>query len=76
MPGDITGLEFYRWIQRTRPELASRVIFSMSGARTDGVAELLAESGCRYIQKPFQVAKFLEVIRQVLEQPAAPALRR
>jgi two-component system NtrC family sensor kinase len=76
MPGEISGIEFYRWIQSTRPELAARVIFSMSGARTDGVAELLAESGCRHIQKPFQVAKFLEVIRQVLEQPAAPALKR
>jgi hypothetical protein len=45
----------------------------MSDARLDEIRSLLDESGCPFIQKPFQVEQFLAVIRRAIGQPA-PAL--
>ena len=66
MPGDISGADLYRWIARHRPQLASRVVFTMSDARADEVRGLLKESGCPAVQKPFQVEEFLGAIRKVI----------
>ena len=76
MPGEITGRALYEWIRRQRPELAGRVVFTVSDATSEEVAALLAESGCPFIQKPFEVDKFLSVVRQVVSQANSSALRR
>ncbi len=76
MPGEISTRDLYQWIAKRQPELANRVIFTVSDARNQEVADLLKESGCSHIQKPFQVASFLQVIRQALEQHPAAILKR
>jgi PAS domain S-box-containing protein len=76
MPGPFPGRELYRWILSNRPELANRVIFTMSDASEEDVKGLLDENGCSFIQKPFAVGKFLEVIRATLERSAGGVLKR
>lgn len=73
MPGDISGTDLYRWIAHHRPALASRVVFTMSDARSDEVRALLKESGCPAVQKPFQVEEFLGAIRRAIGS-AVPAV--
>ena len=76
MPGEVTGRDLYDWIRQQRPELAGRVVFTMSDARGEDVGALLEESGCPFIQKPFEVGKFLTVIRRALAQSVASVLKR
>ena len=76
MPGEVTGRALYKWICWRRPELATRVVFTVSDAASEEVAALLADSGCLFIQKPFEVEKFLAVIRQAVAQMNSSALRR
>jgi two-component system NtrC family sensor kinase len=76
MPGEVSGADLYYWINKQQPARPTRVIFTMSDARTDEVRSLLEESGCAYLQKPFNVEEFLRVIRHVLTemQPASPVV--
>ncbi len=76
MPGEVTGRDLYEWIRRQRPELAGHIVFTMSDARSEEVTALLEESGCPFIQKPFEVEKFLSVIRRALAQSVASVLKR
>ena len=75
MPGEVTGRELYRWICDRYPELVNRVVFTLSDARSEEVAEL-RDIGCALVQKPFEVEGFLRVIRQTLSQPASSPLKR
>ena len=76
MPGGVTGWDLYNWISQRHPELAGRVVFTMSDPRTEEIAELLEESGCPFLQKPFEVEKFLGMVRQALGQTNVSALKR
>ncbi|HEX9761007.1 MAG TPA: response regulator, partial [Candidatus Acidoferrales bacterium] len=71
MPGAISGRHIYEWVESRRPRLHTRVVFTMSDARRDGVRELIESSGCAYLQKPFNVEDFLGVVRQALYQAQA-----
>ena len=75
MPGDITGHELYNWICRRHPELSGRVIFTMSDARAEDIAPLLEQSGCEFVQKPFELEKFLGVVRRVLNHAESMLLK-
>jgi len=68
MPGEVSGQDLYRWIVRHRPQLAPRVVFTMSDARTDDVRALQEESNTPFVQKPFQVEEFVGVIRKIVCQ--------
>jgi two-component system NtrC family sensor kinase len=73
MPGEISGREIYDWVKQHRPELASRIIFTMSDSHRSAVQELLAATGCLHIQKPFHLQEFLNLIRQALKEEPAGA---
>ena len=76
MPGDVNGQDFYYWICERHPALAGRVVFTASDARREEFGALIDESGCALAQKPFEVEKFLGVIRQALSQPAVYPVKR
>ncbi|HYL09101.1 MAG TPA: PAS domain S-box protein [Candidatus Acidoferrales bacterium] len=76
MPGEITGKELYDWISRQHPDLAGRVVFTMSDARSDEVKASLEGKGCQVIQKPFDLESFSRAIYRGLRRATAPALRR
>ncbi|MGH9789687.1 MAG: hybrid sensor histidine kinase/response regulator, partial [Candidatus Acidiferrales bacterium] len=65
MPGEISGEELVAWIERHRPALASRVVFTMSDADDNKVRALLRRTGCRYLQKPFRLQNLVAVLQKV-----------
>jgi DNA-binding NtrC family response regulator len=76
VPGEVTGRDLYSWICLEHPELASRVVFTMSDAGSDDIAAFLEETGCPFVHKPFEVEKFLGVVRRALGQTDSSALKR
>ncbi len=76
MPGEVTGRELYEWISKRDPDLASRMVFTTSDARSDEVKALAEEKGRQVVQKPFDMEGFSKAIQQALRQGSAPALRR
>jgi hypothetical protein len=66
MPGEISSSSLYEWIRENRPELAQRVVFTMSDAGALESTALLERSGAPHIQKPFEVDSFWRVVRQAL----------
>jgi two-component system NtrC family sensor kinase len=75
MPGAVTGRALYEWVRTYRPELAHRVVFTMSGAAGDDSPDLFKQSGCAHIQKPFEVEGFWRVVRNTLVEAESPALK-
>jgi two-component system NtrC family sensor kinase len=69
MPGKVSGAGLYRWIARHRPQLAARVVFTMSDANAAEIRPLLEESGCPAVQKPFPVEELLAAVRKVARCP-------
>ncbi len=47
----------------------------MSSTRTDAIHAFLEESGCPFVQTPFEVEKFLAVMRQALRSISSSALK-
>ena len=68
MPGEVTGRGLYEWICHRHPELVGRVVFTMSDSSTEEINSIIEESGCPYVQKPFEVQKFLGVVGRALGQ--------
>ncbi len=68
MPGAISGRALYEWIQQHQPELANRMIFTMSDAAHDAATRKLVESGVTFIQKPFEVEAFWSAVQRALRQ--------
>jgi len=73
MPGDVSGEDLYNWIARWRPELAARLVFTMSDADDRRVRELLRRTGCHHLQKPFRLQDLMGTLRKLFaESPVSP----
>ena len=70
MPG-MSGREFLERLQRDRPELVARVVFSTGDTFAPDTATLLKESGVPTVTKPFDFAMLERVIREVATRSAA-----
>ena len=69
MPGAINGAEVHSWIQKNRPELASRIIL-ISGDTANGETQaLLAQSGTPCIEKPFRVQQLISIVEKTFGKP-------
>jgi signal transduction histidine kinase len=62
----VGGIEFYRAIAAATPELARRVIFVTGDVAGTDAERFLAESGCRWLAKPFRLGDLLRTARDVL----------
>jgi signal transduction histidine kinase/CheY-like chemotaxis protein len=76
MPGEVTPAAFYRWIDQNRPELAARVVFTVSNADNGGAASALGNSGCAIVPKPFAIEDFWKAVRKALRAEASAPLKR
>jgi len=76
MPGEISSLAFYRWIEESRPELAARVVFTASHARENEASAALRKSGCPVVSKPFAIEEFWTAIQKVLAAEVSSPVRR
>ena len=70
MPG-MSGREFLERLQRDRPDLVVRVVFSTGDTFAPDTAALLKESGVPTVTKPFDFAMLVSVIREVATRAAA-----
>ena len=70
MPG-MSGRELLERLQRDRPDLVPRVVFSTGDTFAPDTAALLKESGVPTVTKPFDFAMLERVIRDVVTRVAA-----
>jgi two-component system NtrC family sensor kinase len=69
MPGPWGGLEVYRWIAETRPELEACVVMTFSNDITEGsVRRFVQETHVQRVIKPFEVADLIALLRGILEK--------
>jgi len=76
MPGEVTASAFYRWIEQNRPELADRVVFTISNAQEDEISSALRKTHCTIVQKPFAIEDFWKAVRKALRTEAPATLKR
>src|SRR5215213_7781592 len=62
----LDGMSFYRAIALTSPELAKRVIFVTGDVAGTDAERFLAQSGCRWLAKPFRLGDLLRAARDAL----------
>lgn len=63
----VSGMVIYRAIAAATPSLARRVIFVTGDvAATAGAERFLAETGCRWLEKPFRIGELLRTVRETL----------
>ena len=65
MPGE-SGIDFYRWISETRPELASRFLFVTGDAEAPELIEALVGRPDALLRKPFDAREYLVRVAQLL----------
>ena len=64
----VSGVELYRKLLEARPDLVRRILFSTGDVVSSDAASFLAESGRPVIEKPFELAKLEELLRQILRE--------
>ena len=68
----MTGMEFYEHLLAHHPELAPRVVFVTGGAVTPRANAFLQSVPNRRLEKPFDKAVLLNLVRELLAQKTAP----
>lgn len=66
MPGDISAADLIRWIRQHRPDLASRIVFTISNAQDGAASEAIRNSGCLVVRKPFALEDFWNAVQKIL----------
>ena len=62
----VSGMVIYRAIAAATPSLARRVIFVTGDVSATDAERFLAESGCRWLVKPFRIGDLLRAVRDTL----------
>ncbi len=62
----VSGMVIYRAIAAGTPSLARRVIFVTGDVAATDAERFLAESGCRWLVKPFRIGDLLRAVRDTL----------
>lgn len=74
MPG-LSGEQFFARIQREFPAMTNRVIFTSGDTLREETQRFLQASGCPALQKPYELAELIKVLRS-LGQQDGPGARR
>jgi two-component system NtrC family sensor kinase len=75
MPGEVSAEDLLHWIMSHRPELAARVMFTVSSARANHGSEFIHKSGCPVMQKPFAIEDFWNAVQHVLSSGIPATLK-
>ena len=62
----VDGPTFYRRVTETMPSLATRFIFVTGNVAGTDAEPFLAETGCRWLAKPFRLKDLLRLVREVV----------
>lgn len=66
LDGGDPATDVYRWIEKQRPEMSSRLLFTVSNAGEESLSDLLHKTGCPVLRKPFKIEEFLAAVKSVL----------
>jgi PAS domain S-box-containing protein len=55
--------DLYAWTEKHRPELASKILFTVSSAGEEDLSHFLRRTGCPILRKPFQIEAFVTAIK-------------
>jgi DNA-binding NtrC family response regulator len=69
MPGTINGADIHKWIQKNRPELASRIILISGDTANSETQALLRGSATPCIEKPFRVQQLISIVEKTFGKP-------
>jgi DNA-binding NarL/FixJ family response regulator len=61
----LSGREFYGWLARVRPDLASRLVFSSGDLLSPEFAAFLTETGRPVLPKPFDLSELARIVEEV-----------
>lgn len=75
IPGEISTNDLYRWIELERPDLAVRVVFTISNVGDGEAGDALRKSGCPVLPKPFEIEQFWKAVRKVLRVEVSSPLK-
>src|SRR4029077_855203 len=75
MPGEVSAEDLLHWIMSHRPELATRVMFTVSSANAGESSEFIRKSGCLVMQKPFSIEDFWSAVEGVLGSRVSVSLK-
>ena len=70
---DMSGMEFYERLKRSRPEVSRRVVMISGGATSSRAAEFLSLVPNARLEKPFSVSALQSMVRGMLAKPAGSA---
>jgi DNA-binding response OmpR family regulator len=70
MPG-VSGQDVYKIIREDRPHLAQRVIFTTGDAVSTQTSQWLKNTGCKVLEKPFDIRRLVSLVEWVLKQRPA-----
>ena len=59
------GRAFYQEVAKSTPRLARRILFVTGDVAGTDAERFLAESGCRWLAKPFRLGELLRVVREL-----------
>lgn len=71
LPDEDPSANLYGWIRKNRPDLCSRVLFTISIATEDLIPESVRNSGCQILRKPFKIDEFCKALQAILTAPVA-----
>ncbi len=66
MMPNMSGMEFYKLLGESNPELCEKVIFLTGGSFTDATENFLRQPGIRSYQKPVTTQNLRKIIRDVM----------
>ncbi|HTW23405.1 MAG TPA: ATP-binding protein [Candidatus Baltobacteraceae bacterium] len=66
----------YKWIRKNRPDLAARIVFTISTATEDLIPDLVRNSGCPILRKPFKIDEFCKALQAALAVSVAGGSKR
>jgi C4-dicarboxylate-specific signal transduction histidine kinase/CheY-like chemotaxis protein len=73
MPGTLSGVDLFRWIEKARPHLANRFLLVTGDVTGEDIAEFALYHGDRVLNKPFLMQDYVDTMNRVLASPV-PAL--
>jgi CheY-like chemotaxis protein len=68
LESDCGVAELFEWILHHKPELASRVLFTLSSRPRPEILKLMESSGAPHIRKPLQIGELYSGVQRILGQ--------
>lgn len=76
LPDEISPNGFSRWLDKNRPELSARILFTASNAGDSGPDSALRNSGLPFLPKPFGIEDFWNAVQSLLRADVSAPLKR